>query len=149
MPNIKFIIQKHNKRTMNMHKKILQVTSNLMRLNDVMAVTVLVIIFSRLQNICQIKKVIYKATVIYVKETKYYIGSTGNTFKNRWYGQNNNIKNINENETELSKYIWKLINNNIEYNIKLSIIHYIGEENKNSREHAAHATGKDGNCQSK
>ena len=73
-------MQKENKRTMNMHKKILQVTSNLMRLNDVMAVTVLVIIFSRLQNICQIKKVIYKATVIYVKETKYYIGSTGNTF---------------------------------------------------------------------
>ena len=69
----------------------------------------------------------YKATVISDKETKYYIGSIGNTFKNRWYGHNNNIKNNNENGTELSKYIWKLINNNNKYNIKLSIVHHIGE----------------------
>ena len=42
-----------------------------------------------LENRCQIKHVIYKASNVSDKETKYYIGSPGNTFKNRWYGHNN------------------------------------------------------------
>ena len=58
---------------------------------------------------CKIKNVIYKATVVSDKETKYYIGSTGNTFKNRWYGHNNNIKNNNENGTEFKLHLNKLL----------------------------------------
>ena len=41
MPNIKSIIQKHNIRTMNTHKKTLQITLNLIRLNYAIAVTVM------------------------------------------------------------------------------------------------------------
>ena len=51
------------------------------------------------------------------------------------------IKKNNENGTELSKYIWKLKNNNIKYNIKLSIIHHTWKQ-KNSREYAEHVTWK-------
>ena len=58
-----------------------------------------------LENRLQVKDVVYKTTVVSDKKTKYYKGSNGNTFKNRWYGYNNNINNNNENGTELSKYI--------------------------------------------
>ena len=73
------------------------------------------------------KNVIYKATVTSNKEIKEYIGSTGNTFKSRWYNHNHSFNTYKENSTELAKYIWFLKNNNINYNIEWNIIHHIGE----------------------
>ena len=37
------------------------------------------------------------------------------------------FKNYKENGTEISKYIWKLKNNNIDYKIDWEIIHHIGK----------------------
>ena len=93
---------------------------------------VIIILFSikikfPLSNKCLIKNVIYKATVTSNKEIKEYIGSTGNTFKSRWYNHNHSFNTYKENSTELAKYIWFLKNNNINYNIKWNIIHHIGE----------------------
>ena len=60
-----------------------------------------------LKSKCLTKNVIYKATVTTKKEIKQYVGSTGGTFKTRWYSHNSDMKVYKENGTELSKYIWK------------------------------------------
>ena len=60
-------------------------------------------------------------------ETMEYIESTANTFKSRWYNHNHSFNTLQENNTELAKYIWFLKNNNIKYDIKWNIIHHIGE----------------------
>ena len=79
-----------------------------------------------LDNNC-LKNVIYKATITSAKEIKYYIDSTGNTFKSRWYSHNNSFNNYKDNGTELAKYIWHLKHNKIIYDIKWIILHHIGE----------------------
>jgi len=58
---------------------------------------------------------------------KNYLGSTGGTFKKRWYNHISDFKNYKENGTEISNYIWKLKNKNIEYKIDWEIIHHIGK----------------------
>ena len=76
---------------------------------------------------CLTKNVIYKATVTTVNEIKQYVDSTGGPFKTRWYIHIRDLKVQKENGTEMSKYIWKLKNNNTDYNINWSILHHIGE----------------------
>ena len=55
------------------------------------------------------KNIVYLATVETETNTSSYVGMTGNSFKTRYY---NHIKSFKykryKNETELSKYIWKL-----------------------------------------
>ena len=71
------------------------------------------------------KDIVYKATIstCNTNDTKHYIGMTSNTFKERY---RNHIKSFNHkkysNETELSKYVWHLKENNTDYTIKWSII---------------------------
>ena len=122
MNNIKMLIQKHKKRTLNKFDKTEKVNTetkeplcNCRNKNE-----------CPLKNKCLTKNVIYKATVASKKETKQYIGSTGGPFKTRWYGHNNDFKTQKENGTELSKYIWKLKNNKTDYKITWSILHQIG-----------------------
>ena len=76
MNNIKVIIQKHNKKTLN---RILYKEKN--KTNDTPTCNCRSKNSCPLNNKCLIKNVIYKATVISNKETKEYIGSTGKTFK--------------------------------------------------------------------
>ena len=123
MSNIKVIIQKHNKKTLNKTNKTEEqnVTTNNPSCNCRSKNS------CPLDNNCLIKNVIYKATITSPKEIKYYIGSTGNTFKNRWYNHNNSFKNYKDNGTELAKYIWHLKHKKITYDIKWSILHHIGE----------------------
>ena len=75
-----------------------------------------------LNNKCLIENVIYKATIDSANESKSYLGSTGGTFKKRWYNHISSFKKYKENGTELSKYIWKLKNNNINFQIDWEII---------------------------
>ena len=121
MNNIKVIIQKHNKKTLNnvFNKEEKSKT------NDTPTCNCRSKNSCPLNNNCLIKNVIYKATVTSNNEIKEYIGSTGNTFKSRWYNHNHSVNNYKENGTELAKYIWFLKNNNIEYDIKWSIIHHM------------------------
>ena len=56
---------------------------------------------------CFIKNIVYMATV--ETNTSSYVGMTGNSFKTRYYNHIKSFKNKRyKNETELSKYIWKL-----------------------------------------
>ncbi len=67
-----------------------------------------------LQEKCMTKDIVYKATITRsnTNSTKHYIGMTASTFKERY---RNHIKSFNHkrysNDTELSKYIWKLKDN--------------------------------------
>ena len=54
---------------------------------------------------------------------------------------NNDIKNNNDNVTELSKYIWKLKYKKMNYDLKWNIIHCVGEA-KIIKEYVAHVTLK-------
>ena len=80
-----------------------------------------------LESKCLQQNVVYKATITTDSEIKEYIGSTGDSFKKRWYTHISDIKNEKTNGTELSKHVWKLKNKNINQDIKCDILHKIGE----------------------
>jgi len=101
MNNIKVIIQKHNKKTLN---NILKKDEK-NKTNDTPTCNCRSKRSCPLNNKCLIKNVIYKATVTSNKEIKEYIGSTGNTFKSRWYNHNYSFNTYKENSTELARYI--------------------------------------------
>ena len=66
---------------------------------------------------------IYKASVKTANETKFYVGSTGLTFKNRYTKHKHSFRHEkNSNATTLSQYIWKLKNNNVNFKIKWEIL---------------------------
>ena len=123
MSNIKNLIQRHNKRTLNNIKKTEKTKTepieSLCNCRNKEQCPI--------KNKCLTKNVIYKATVTTKKETMNYIGSTGGPFKTRWYGHIRDLKVYKENGTQLSKYIWKLKNNNTEYTINWNILHHFGE----------------------
>ncbi len=70
------------------------------------------------------KDIVYNATVTTsnTNSTKHYIGMTASTFKERY---RNHIKSFNHkrysNDTELSKYIWKLKDNKQDFDITWSV----------------------------
>ena len=64
------------------------------------------------------KNVVYKSKITTNSGIKEYIGSTGGSFRKRWYAHTSDIKNEKNNGTELSKYIRKLKNKIINYDIK-------------------------------
>ena len=52
-----------------------------------------------------------------------YTGLTDNTFKQRYYGHNNDFsKRKNRKKTMLSKYIWFLKDNNIQYDLSWGVL---------------------------
>ena len=62
-----------------------------------------------LNNQCLTFNKIYSATLTSNKATKQYVGSTGNSFKDRYRNHKTSVNNINKrNTTELAKYIWDL-----------------------------------------
>ena len=74
---------------------------------------------------CLMRSVVYQATVTTEddgsKET--YIGLTKNDFKERFNGRKTTFRHSNKrNNTELSKYVWKLKEQERPYNIKWAII---------------------------
>ena len=123
MSNIKMLIQAHNKKTLRNTEKFetknTETDKSLCNCRDKSQCP--------LENKCLTNNVIYRATVTTKNETKKYIGSTGGPFKKRWYGHVRDFKAHSENGTELSKHIWKLKINNIDYKIKWDILHRIGE----------------------
>ena len=76
-----------------------------------------------LNNQCLISNIIYKATITTDKTTKQYLGSTGNSFKQRYRNHKSSFNNINKRHTtELSNYIWNLKDNKTDFKIKWEIL---------------------------
>ena len=72
---------------------------------------------------CLSSCIIYKATVSSEKEQVAYIGLTSTTSKQRYYNHNKSFNHEKyENETELSKYVWKIKKKNLRFSITLKII---------------------------
>ena len=57
------------------------------------------------------------------QEVKQYIGMTANTFKETYNNHKKSFKNpLYQNETELSKYLWKLKETKKEFSVKWSVM---------------------------
>ena len=115
MPNVKSLITAHNGRVMNAYNsdRIVGKKSCNCRKKESCPVK---------QN-CQVDNIIYRATVKSSEGTKTYVGSSGNTFKERYLGHKSSFNHKNgSNKTELAKYIWKLKANNIKYDLTWDII---------------------------
>lgn len=113
MPNMEQIISGHNKKLLNPDIDLNQRLCNCRGgLNS-----------CPLEGQCLKKGLIYNAKVTTDHEEKNYIGLTTNTFKERFA---NHKKSFNsetyENNTHLSKHIWKLKRDNKPYNIKWNIM---------------------------
>ena len=71
-----------------------------------------------LEGNCLIKNIVYMATVETETNTSSYVGMTGNNFKTRYYNHIKSFKNKRyKNETELSRYIWKRKEKEVEHTI--------------------------------
>ena len=69
------------------------------------------------------QNLIYKATVKTENQTKFYIGSTGLTFKDRYTKHKYSFKHEKHgNATTLSQHIWKLKNNKVNFKIYWEIL---------------------------
>ena len=119
MENVKSLISRHNKRVISRMNNKKDQNKNMCNCRNKNSCP--------LSNMCLQENVVYKATISSQNEIKEYIGSTGGQFKKRWYTHMSDIKNVSNKGTELSKYIWKLKNNSIHYELKWSIMHKIGE----------------------
>ena len=115
MDNMKSIINKHNKKVTNADNDINtdnQVQCNCRNKDQ-----------CPLDNKCLTSSIIYNAQVTTNSATKNYIGLTEGTFKQRFSQHKATFKHRKyTNSTELSKYIWKLRDNNQDFNIKWTII---------------------------
>ena len=120
MDNCKSIISKHNTTILSSPKSTAQTTSptnsatcNCNNSNE-----------CPLQKKCLLGCIVYKAEVVTSNsEPKEYIGMTGNTFKKRLYNHNKSFNNVTyRNNTELSKYVWKLKEKQQDFTINWSIL---------------------------
>ena len=113
MPNMKSIIQSHNRKILNSQP-----------INTTDSCNCRIRSNCPLNNKCNIKNVIYKASVESSGTTKDYIGSTGGSFKLRYANHISSFKHqAKRNATELSKHVWSLKDANKNFNIRWSILH--------------------------
>ena len=123
MPNIKNIINAHNKKTLASSSAPNQddnTNCNCQKRNP-----------CPVDGECLTKGVIYQADVESELGIKTYIGSTGRRFKDRYYEHTqdfNREKKIPR--TELSKFVWALKNKHIEHTVKWSLLHKMGNRRK-------------------
>ena len=76
-----------------------------------------------MQGDCLAENIIYQATVTTEGSAETYIGLTSTQFKTRYNNHTATFRNAaKRNTTELSKHIWSLKDNNIQYNINWKII---------------------------
>ena len=74
-------------------------------------------------DLSRVKNCVARFQKIAACDAKVYVGVTANSFKERFRNHTKSIKNERHgNETELSKYIWKLKRAKRSYDIKWSIV---------------------------
>ena len=112
MPNVKSLITAHNNRLL--HE---QDGSTVKKCN------------CRMKSACPVnmncleRNLIYRATVRSEKGVKTYLGSTGNTFKERYRGHQATFKKTDDrNKTELARYVWELQDEKIKYELEWEIV---------------------------
>ena len=118
MPNIASIINKHN-------KKLLRQAAPNNNTNNSRKCNCRVKANCPMKGHCLESNIIYQATVTNTTNNKRetYIGLTGTDFKTRYNNHMHSFRHVrNKNATELSKYVWKLKDDNINYNIDWKII---------------------------
>ena len=115
MNNVKRVISSHNKRLLKETKSAQESTKdsskqlcNCRNANE-----------CPLNNMCLTKDLVYQAEVITKEDNdiKTYIGMTATKFKDRYRNHKKSFEDIkHENDTELSKHVWKLkTRNNLVY----------------------------------
>ena len=106
--NIEHIIENHNRKiTESYIEKSAETSCNCKEKNK-----------CPLEGNCLIKNIVYMATVESETNSSSYVGMTGNSFKTRYYNHIKSFKNKRyKNETELSKYIWKRKEKEVEHTI--------------------------------
>ena len=71
---------------------------------------------------CRVDSVVYRAEVSSKDKTAYYYGLTESDFKTRYHNHTHSFKHRkNIADTELSKYVWRLKDEDIPFNIKWNI----------------------------
>ena len=114
MPNIKTIIDRHNKKILKKKTKNEVKACNCTKFECPM---------KNSKTSCREESVVYEATVQDKKETRHYIGITANEFKKRYYQHRVDFKNKDHtNNTALSKHIWDLKTKNEDYEINWKIL---------------------------
>ena len=114
MPNMQQIVNAHNQKILRSKDK--QETEKCMHKN-------LECPLKSSNESCKQKDVIYEAEVTTEQNTRTYIGLTAMECRKRWYGHRQSFKNKDQREdTELSKYIWKLEENNTKFELKWKIL---------------------------
>ena len=114
MPNISCIISGMNKKKMNSRE-----TNTMTKMCNCTGGPKECVLDGK----CLSKHVIYKATVTSQKEKQDYIGIAANSFKERYTGHKTSFTHEHKsNCTSLSKYIWKLKNNNTKFDISWKIM---------------------------
>ena len=115
MPNMKQIIQGHNKKILMRHNVTNSEPKAKCNCRNKAACP--------LNGECLKENVIYKAEVKTEDNTKIYIGSTGLTFKKRYYGHTATFRDATKRKsTVLANYIWSLKDKRKTFKIKWSII---------------------------
>ena len=103
MPNMKNIVDGHNKKVLVKSKKK-ESTDGAKKLCNCRSPS-----SCTMKGQCLRESIIYQATVTTNESRETYIGLTKNTFKERFNGHKTTFKNASKrNSTELSKYIWNL-----------------------------------------
>ena len=114
MPNIKNIVDAHNKKLLKKPNETTQQekTCNCRKKEE-----------CPLGNKCLTRSVIYQATVETSGGKQTYIGMTDTEFKTRFRNHKQSFEKIKyENQTELSKYVWSLKKNNTSFHISWEIV---------------------------
>ncbi|KAJ8029039.1 hypothetical protein HOLleu_28333 [Holothuria leucospilota] len=113
MPNIKSIVDAHNKKIMKAQMPAPETNPcNCRNEND-----------CPLDGKCRTANVVYQATVKSNYREETYVGLTENTFKLRLANhQQSFTKEKYRNQTELSKYVWTLKNSNTDFKIHWKIL---------------------------
>ena len=124
MPNMKQIIQKHNRSQLQQREN----NSNSRMCNCRNPDS------CPLNGECLKKCIIYQATVSTNQKVETYVGLTENTFKIRFTNHKASMEHSGKrSSTELSKYIWELKDRNEQYNIKWKVLAHARAFNPSSK----------------
>ena len=114
MPNMKSVIQNYNANLISKHTTAVAARSCSCRQKSECL----------LNNKCLSKSLVYKEAVSLTRSqvNKYYYGTCGKTFKERYNNHTATIRNKNKQKsTEVTKHIWAVKGNSIQYQISWDI----------------------------